>query len=253
MLKFGKDFLQYMGHAWQKEEVLKWRVRHIYEKSDFGMFVARVQEHNEDARSKRNTEIVNEEEFAEVGGSLGAIDGTYSIRTEIHSDILAAAGIDPTHDVMYTEYKKCHAHKILIFVSHSIDSRKEKFILGLQHAPGGASDGSMAIEIMNEARAHFLPGVCALGDHAFHTCQGIICGYSATDLKCGNVYTKTAFNSSLSSDRMTSEHGVMYLKQWGIFRGRDDITLFEDETNFLNSLNCVWSLHNWIMLKCPRF
>jgi hypothetical protein len=91
------------------------------------------------------------------------------------------------------------------------------------------------------------------GDHAFHTCRRMICPYSANNVLSGRAQIKTAFNHSLSADRMTSEHGVMYMKQWGIFRGRGDIRLFENEENYINSMHCVWSLHNYMMLGCPPF
>jgi hypothetical protein len=72
-------------------------------------------------------------------------------------------------------------------------------------------------------------------------------------MNLGGAAIKAAFNYSHSSDRMTSEHGVMYMKQWGIFRGRADIRLFENDENYMNSMHCVWSLHNFVMLGCPSF
>ena len=42
---------------------------------------------------------------------------------------------------------------------------------------------------------------------------------------------------------MCSEHGIRFLKKWGIIRGRTDIRLFEDEEQeFFSSLRVVWVL-----------
>ncbi len=38
-----------------------------------------------------------------------------------------------------------------------------------------------------------------------------------------------SFNSNHSPERMTSEHGVNHMKDWGDVRGRSDIRLFENE------------------------
>jgi hypothetical protein len=253
MVMFGAGFLEYMGPYWQEAEINKWRTRHLVEKNDLAGFVHRAREHNADAVKKNLHEIIDVDVFERVGGSIGGVDGTYSICPEIRSAVLEAAGLDPGHDPMYTEYKKCHANKVLLAVSHSIDARKNKFVIAMEIAPAAPADGTLYVTVIAKLESRLIPGACFVGDHAFHTCRRMICPYSANNVLSGRAQIKTAFNHSLSADRMTSEHGVMYMKQWGIFRGRGDIRLFENEENYINSMHCVWSLHNYMMLGCPPF
>ena len=76
----------------------------------------------------------------------------------------------------------------------------------------------------------------------------MIIPYSADELsKAGPIDAPILqqFNHVHSGDRMCSEHGVGFLKNWGIVRGRNDIILFEDQDLFYSSVKVCWALHNY--------
>lgn len=50
---------------------------------------------------------------------------------------------------------------------------------------------------------------------------------------------------------MCSEHGNLFLLQWGCVRGRKDIRLFEDDLLFEDTVKATWALINYIALGCP--
>lgn len=91
-----------------------------------------------------------------------------------------------------------------------------------------------------------------LGDQAFQNCKGVVCPYTQHD-QSATGHDKSIFNKIHSQDRMSSEHTIGYLKQWGIARGRSDIRLFESNELYIESIHCVWAIHNYVNLNCPNF
>ncbi len=61
-----------------------------------------------------------------------------------------------------------------------------------------------------------------------------------------------SFNSNHSPERMTSEHGVNHMKDWGDVRRRSDIRLFENEEQVEMVLKVVQAIHYFSALNCPQ-
>ena len=105
---------------------------------------------------------------------------------------------------------------------------------------------------MDDISSDLIAEAGLLGDHAFHNSYRVIPPYSQSQIQVGDHLLLGNFNHSHSSDRMCSEHGIRFLKKWGIIRGRTDIRLFEDEEIFRQSYRAVWALHNYQVEGCPR-
>jgi hypothetical protein len=239
-----------MGVQWQQEENALWKLKNLFEKNDYLTFLARIDSINEDAIRKGETRRFNREEFE---GSLGAWDATYSVRPRIEPSILAGNGEDPTADRLYSDYPKCHAYKLILFTSHGIRSKK-KFIMWLGVGPGGAHDNPLLVGAQRLLKRKLLRKARnGLGDHAFHGCHGVIVPYTNMQMLGANAVGMGHFNHSHSSDRMTSEHGVMYMKLWGVIRGRCDVRLYEDETLYYAAVDVCWALHNYKSVDVPDF
>jgi hypothetical protein len=185
-------------------------------------------------------------------GSLGAYDATYSIRPRILPSTLEHNGEDPTVDRMYSDYAKCHAYKLLIFTSHGINERP-KFILWIQVGPGSNHDNPLLVTALQEIKSKIIPQAFGLGDHAFHGCFGVVVPYHHLQMLGTNAVRMSNFNHTHSSDRMTSEHGVMYMKLWGAVRGRNDFRLFEKEDLYYAAVEVCWAMHNYKALDGPFF
>lgn len=149
---------------------------------------------------------------------------------EIRADLLRAHGEDPRQDRMYSEYKKCHAYKVVIFVSHGLDCGR-KFILMSATGVGSASDGALFADLTQKLTTDVIPEAGGLGDAAFHLSRFLIAPYTPTQILAGGPDLKS-FNFNHSSDRMTSEHGIRALKIWGAIRGRDDARMFVGDNLF---------------------
>lgn len=67
-----------------------------------------------------------------------------------------------------------------------------------------------------------------LGDHAFHDCARVVTPYSTSEKSLGDAPTMEDYNSRAhSASRMCAEHGVGFMKKWGVIRGRTDMKLFQ--------------------------
>lgn len=112
MTRFHRGFLKERGEAWQEAEAIKWKIKHL-DKGDFPSFINRINKINEDAVD--GSQVIDSKTFI---GSIGAVDGTYSIRPAIMTNTLRAHNEDITTDRNYSEYIKEHANKLLLIGSH---------------------------------------------------------------------------------------------------------------------------------------
>ena len=156
-------------------------------------------------------------------------------------------GYDPNDDAMYSSYIKAHAHKICMLTSHGLRDLK-KFVLALGIAVGSATDSAVVTALVNEVAEILIPSAALAGDHAFHNVHRVICPYTIYDMRGGNKVAMSTFNSKHSSERMCSEHGNMFLKTWGIFRGRSDMRLIEKHETFVMCIKVIQALHNFKLL-----
>ena len=145
--------------------------------------------------------------------------------------------------------------KIIAIMSHglrrNVTRKVVKFILYLEVCAANVADATGYEAARHTLTELLIKGAFLLGDHAFHRCMHILCPYTDTEIRVGVSQIMNQYNTVMSSDRMCSEHAMMYLKVWGIIRGRDDIRLFEDEQLYLDTVDVVWALHNFQALGCP--
>ncbi len=188
----------------------------------------------------------------QFAGSIGAVDGTYCVQPAVGRASLAAHGSDPLLDLMWSEYKRCHAYKLMLVNSHGLEG-EPKFLLWVDYSCGSASDSAVYGKFCAAFREQLVPGAVLLGDHAFHGAINVIAPYTTAQVNTAIGANRAGFNKNHSSDRMTSEHGVRSLKLWGIAREREDSFLFQNDANFGLALKAVWALHNYIASCCPVF
>mmetsp|Transcript_4122 Transcript_4122/g.6752 ORF Transcript_4122/g.6752 Transcript_4122/m.6752 type:complete len:424 (+) Transcript_4122:70-1341(+) len=244
---FHVDFLAARGNNWQAQQIIRWAQRHIDEDT-YDSFKQRLSVQNTYQQAHNESPIIDGNNFV---GSIGAVDGTYSICPRRSNDIDTHTG----HNRMFSDYKKVHAYKVVAIMSHGQDG-EGKFILGMANGPGSASDKSIYLKMLDELVAKLVRGAALLGDHAFHSCKLVIVPYTTSQLLAGDQLVLGGFNHVHSSDRMTSEHCMRYLKSWGMARGRDDEFLFIDREGDEVAdrvFETVWGLHNYITSNCPVF
>ena len=242
-------FLNFMGSQWQLEQVEAWRHKHLMNDT-LNAFVERIEVINADCAKERLANRINLETWI---GSVGAADCTFSVRPRITERVLEAHGEDANADRMYTDYAKIHAYKLLILTSHSIDG-SPKFVLHVGLTPGSVSDNAIYTSEFERIKLKLIAEACVLGDHAFHKCLCIIVPYTNHQIAFVSTrFDRSNFNHIHSSDRMTSEHGVNIMKQFGVVRGRDDYRMFEDENLYVQSVKVCQALHNFKMLNGLRF
>jgi hypothetical protein len=246
MRMFNADILTYLGQDWQKEMLRLWQVKHICFEHDDDDYKERIRLMNEAARKKSRPPVIDLELFR---GSLGAIDGTYSLVPRISEAVLLKNNEDTSKDRMYSEYIKDHAYKLMPLVSHGFNG--EKYILGVGIGPASISDNALGMETTRVLKSTMIPSAALSGDHAFHGVPDIIVPYTKVQLMTNAAPRMTAFNKSHSSDRMCSEHGNRMLKTWGIIRGRSDCRLVESDELFRLTVLAVTSLINYKTSGCP--
>lgn len=246
LFNFHEGFLAYKGAHWQMRELIKWNHKHQMD-GMIGEYQEKVCFQNAESRRHGGIDTIDATAFV---GSIGAVDGTYCVQPAIGRATLLAHGSDPLQDIMWSEYKRCHAYKLLLVHSHGLEG-EPKYLLWVAHANGSSSDGAVYSTFAADLRNKLCPGAVLLGDHAFHGAQGVIAPFTAAQVVSALGADRATFNKNHSSDRMTSEHGVRALKLWGIARGREDSSIFQNDDNFATALKVVWALHNYKACGCP--
>ncbi len=178
-------------------------------------------------------------------GSLGAVDGTYSVRPRI----LRYANNFQT-DPLYTDYHDIHGYKLLVLTSHGLGDCK-KLILRTSVGPGSASDANMFIFMNDEMKEQGLhKNASFLGDNAFHQSNSVIVPCHQLQINChADKQSCYSFNHTMSSSRVTAEHGIGYLKSWGMIRGRSDIKLIDKSSVFKEVVKSIQGIHNYCALN----
>jgi hypothetical protein len=251
MSRYNKDFLKLRKHdGWQEQAALEWSLRKV-EGSTIQKYRDRIRKQNVQSARNRGDDTIDDNSI----GSLGASDGTISVCPAIGNDILASQGEDPNHDRMYCEYKKTHGWKLIAFISHKKGPTGLKYILKVSSTMGHNFDGTFYSSMIDNmiANDELIPGVYFLTDHAMHTCKLALCPYTTLEQESSIIEAEemASFNYDHSSDRMCSEHGMRYLKSWGIIRGCSEHWLFATNTVWENTLNCCWAFHNYRADGCP--
>lgn len=132
---------------------------------------------------------------------------------------MEANGEDVTVDRMFTDNEKISAYKLVILTSHGLDG-SPKLILDLSIGVGSAPDGSSYdIDLRHRLSARLLPGCMLSGDHAFHAQKKIVVPYSTHEIMLSSAneqkLIKCHFNHIHSSEPMLSEHGNLFMQNWG--------------------------------------
>jgi hypothetical protein len=249
MICYHRDFLKCKGRLWQLQEIYNWRLRH---KDEIHIFEDRVNYQNDYSRRHGTSEMIPWNLLAEMeGGSIGAFDCTYSVRPYLSQSTLHQNNEQVSKDPMYSEYKKVTAYKIGLLVSHGFDDPKKKHIIYMNYGKARASDTGLYDVAAKDLYNVFMPNAVIEGDHAFHGCWRMICPYTSTQLSVGDRHDLEHFNHTLSRDRIVSEHGVRFSKEWGLLRGRTDFCLFRSNANFELAMEVCWALHNYKCDGCP--
>lgn len=236
---FHRGFLKYKGHEWQLQQVNQWRSYHQHLMEDYPSFRDRIEVQN----NAHTNAVISTNSFI---GSIGAVDGTYSVVCKLEE---AQPDLDEDGealDRMYTNYKKCHAYKLVLATAHHT-----KYILALEIAPGSASDPTVYnTKMFPFLNKNLIKEAALLGDHAFHSVFLVITPYPTIVSTFSHQATTVArerFNHNHAKDRMCSEHGNCQIKAWAIVRGRTDHIMFEDENGFVQAVEVCWGLHNWLL------
>jgi hypothetical protein len=240
--------LEYLGQEYLQSECECWKLNQLASNS-FIFFNRRIEELNQHAVTTKEPRLIAESFL----GSVGAVDCTYSICPRIGERVLAAHGEDPTSDRMYSEYVKNHGYKLHVLTTHGIRLNSPKLVLDVRIRTGNSSDASM-FGIMLGYIEQFLPaGAVFQADNAYHKCRRCIIPYNATEqVQYGNDHECHEFNNVHSKGRVASEHGIRFLKSWGVVRGRDDHIVFELTDNFIKAVHVAQALHNYLALNCPQ-
>jgi DDE superfamily endonuclease len=249
MQRYNKDFLRFKGQNWQRKAATEWSQQRLAENS-FHLYLDRIRSQN--ARHGVATNEVNTID-ENIIGSLGAADGTISVCPQISQTVLVSQGEEPGSDRMYCQYKKTHGWKLLAFISHAKGPTGKKYILKVKSSVGSTFDGTLYAAMIPDIMEDLIPGIFFLGDHAFHRQLLALCPYTATECAASIMEGPgmNRYNQNHSSSRMCSEHGMRYLKSWGIIRGRSDHWLFSTSEMFESALDTVWALHNYQADGCP--
>jgi hypothetical protein len=248
MMQFHEGFLDFKGPQWQRREAAKWWHKHVDE-GNMEEYYEKVAFQNTESRRGGHGDTINADDFI---GSIGAVDGTYSVQPAVGRATLLAHNSDPLQDLMWSEYKRCHAYKVMVVMSHGLNN-EPKFLLWVQSGAGSASDAALYSKFAPHLKEILFKGIALLGDHAFHGALNVIAPYTTAQIRASIGTGKAGFNRNHSSDRMTSEHGVRALKLWGVARGREDSQLFQNQAYFDLALKAVWALHNYKASGCPVF
>jgi hypothetical protein len=243
---YNVDFLRFKGLDWQRAAATQWAQSRLDERV-FSLYIDRIRVQN--AQHDDGVETIPEN----VIGSLGAVDGTISCTPAQTSKILRSHGADPNQDRMYCQYKRTHGYKLLAFISHKKGPSGKKYILYVKHSVGSCFDGTLCSSIIAIILLLILAGLFFLGDHAFHRQLAILCPYTTPEINASILDSPvlSQFNHNHSSSRMCSEHGMRYLKSWGIIRGRSDHWLYDTDEEYKHVLRSVWALHNYQVDGCP--
>jgi hypothetical protein len=246
---YHRGFLKYKGRLWQVTEMFSWRHRH---RSDIQLFVRKVNHQNNYSSRHHTPEMIPKDALTEMmcGGSIGAFDCTYSVKSSVSQTTLQET-LHTSRDPMYTSHKKVTAWKLGILISHGFDDHNKKYIMYMNYGKATASDTGMYDAAASDLFEVFEPNALVEGDHAFHGCWRMMCPYTQLQANVEGRKDCEHFNHTLSQDRIVSEHGVRFAKEWGVLRGRTDYSLFLTNEHFELAMEVCWALHNYKCDGCP--
>ncbi len=242
---FHVNIMDTLGPKWVEEQTGLWKI-HAIENHSFEKYVERLNVHN-----NKNRTMISPTDDNSLKGSIGAVDGTFTVRCRVSAKQYRESGQDPTKDVMYSEYIKSHAWKLSVITSHAL-GQYQQLILNVSVHVGSTSDtAAYSFAQMPEFRNFLPPGVFLHGDSAYFSDLFVMPPYASTTIENAEPSKQTsmrAFNHVHSQDRCCAEHGIAFLKQWGIVRGRSDIQLFTKGEFYRTCVNVCWGLHNFFVI-----
>jgi len=98
---------------------------------------------------------------------------------------------------------------------------------------------------------HLIKGIFFNGDNAYQCDMLVLPPYTESHMSLapnGIAQLMKVFNSFHSSERICSEHGIGKVKQWGVMRGRSDVSLFKSTAKFHSVTKVCWGITNFITL-----
>ncbi len=236
----GPNWIQHQANIWKEK---------VVEEGKFEHFQRRFVDHNrKDKKKKIMIPSDDEETFM---GSIGAVDGTYTLRCRVSRKRYSEAGHDPSKDIMYSDFIKQHAWKLSVITSHSIGPYQQ-LLLNVSVHPANVSDtAAYSFGQMPEFRKYIPLGCCLLGDMAYLDDFFVLPPYPTQSIniaKSDDRVFMASYNHEHSSYRSCAEHGIAFLKQWGIVRGRSDLDQFSSDDWYKCCLQICWGLHNFFVL-----
>lgn len=248
LFNFHVGILDHLGPGWREEQLRLWRLKHE-QNGDIAAFRDRIDRHNHGCQIPLIQSMEGGESL--YRGSLGAVDGTYSIRPRVGSTTYTNQGLNPSDDPMYTDYIKGHGYKLSVITSHDVGHTRELILHVSVHAASYSDTSAYTLYQLPILLEKLDKGTFLLGDNAYLNDCGVLPPYSRYDIEAAPISERPSmrlFNTCHSSDRISAEHGIGILKLWGAIRGRSDMVLFHTEGLFQSAVKVCWGVTNFLRL-----
>lgn len=243
-----------LSQAWQRRQADMFKMEHQL-KSNWHFFKERMLFQNRYQTERTKSPPFRFDIERLFMGSIGAVDGTYTVSVAFKTTTLNDDGDKNPDDAYYCKYLGEHGYKLLVLTSHKDPAYgNKKIILQVLVGPAPTSDAVMWDKCVGGLLPYLIDGVVFVGDNAFQDSQLVIAPYAAWHLLNFTTEDRAAagsFNNHHSGRRIDSENCIGELKEWAIVRGRDDVKLFDNQDYFEDAIKCVWGLINYRTMKCP--
>lgn len=244
LLDYHEGIMNTLGRDWVIHQASEWR-KAVEEAGNLPLFGQRLCRHND---KKVMIPPTVDEKFV---GSIGAVDGTFSVRCRVSSKTYETLGQDPSKDAMYSEYVKQHAWKLSVITSHSLGPYRQLILSVTTHTANTSDTAAYSFGQMPFFRDYLPLGCVILGDSAYLDDFFVLPPFATNTIAASSIHDQTSmrsFNHLHSQYRCCSEHGICFLKEWGVIRGRADVDLFHNLDTFNSVVNVCWGIHNFMSI-----